>query len=86
MTQMTQIDKAFRIAKPMRKASWTRRFAAGWGERRREPGDRSAPGSFDKHRPAKNEEELALDARTVRRSAVFIASKTRCNRVRIGSG
>ena len=28
------IDKAFRIAKPMRKASWTKRFAAGWGERR----------------------------------------------------
>ena len=30
----SQIDKAFRIAKPMRKASWTKRFAAGWGERR----------------------------------------------------
>src|SRR5262245_35986164 len=29
-----KIDKAFRIAKPMRKASWTKRFAAGWGERR----------------------------------------------------
>ena len=29
-----QIDKAFRIAKPMRKASWTKRLAAGWGERR----------------------------------------------------
>src|SRR3954469_5103565 len=28
------IDKAFRIAKPMRKASWTKRFAAGWGGRR----------------------------------------------------
>jgi hypothetical protein len=25
------IDKAFLIAKPMRKADWTRRFAAGWG-------------------------------------------------------
>ena len=24
------IDKAFLIAKPMRKADWTRRFAAGW--------------------------------------------------------
>ena len=34
-----QIDKAFRIAKPMRKASWTKRFAAGWGERRRAVGD-----------------------------------------------
>src|SRR5208337_587876 len=29
-----QIDKAFRIATPMRKASWTKRFAEGWGERR----------------------------------------------------
>ena len=27
-----QIDKAFLIARPMRKGSWTRRFAAGWGE------------------------------------------------------
>jgi hypothetical protein len=25
------IDKAFRIGEPMRKASWTMRFAAGWG-------------------------------------------------------
>ena len=24
-------DKAFLIAKPMRKAGWTRRFIAGWG-------------------------------------------------------
>ena len=29
-----KIDKAFRIATPMRKASWTKRFAEGWGERR----------------------------------------------------
>jgi hypothetical protein len=28
-----QTDKAFLIAKPMRKADWTKRFAAGWGER-----------------------------------------------------
>ena len=34
-----KIDKAFRIATPMRKASWTKRFAAGWGERRRASGD-----------------------------------------------
>jgi hypothetical protein len=27
-----QIDKVFRIAKPMRKAFWTKRFAARWGE------------------------------------------------------
>src|SRR4051794_38912092 len=26
-----QIDKAFLIAEPMRKAAWTKRFAAGWG-------------------------------------------------------
>ena len=26
-----KIDKAFRIATPMRKASWTKRFAEGWG-------------------------------------------------------
>jgi hypothetical protein len=37
--QRAQIDKAFRIATPMRKASWTKRFAAGWGERRRASGD-----------------------------------------------
>jgi len=30
-----KIDKAFRIVTPMRKASWTKRCAAGWGERRR---------------------------------------------------
>ncbi len=36
------IDKAFRIAPPMRKASWTKRFAAGWGERRRAQGDRGS--------------------------------------------
>ena len=36
---MLRIDKAFRIATPMRKASWTKRFAAGWGERRRASGD-----------------------------------------------
>jgi len=29
--RQNRIDKAFRIAKPMRKASWTKRFAAGWG-------------------------------------------------------
>ena len=34
------IDKAFRIGTPMRKASWTKRFAAGWGERRGAKGDR----------------------------------------------
>jgi hypothetical protein len=33
------IDKAFPIAKPMRKASWTKRFVAGWGERRHAKGD-----------------------------------------------
>jgi len=37
--EFAQIDKAFRIATPMRKASWTKRFAAGWGERRRASGD-----------------------------------------------
>jgi hypothetical protein len=35
-----QTDKAFLIAKPMRKAAWTKRFAAGWGERRRAKWDR----------------------------------------------
>jgi hypothetical protein len=30
--------KAFRIATPMRKAFWTRRFAAGWGEREHSAG------------------------------------------------
>ena len=39
-----QIDKAFLIAKPMRKAAWTKRFAAGWGERRAGNG----PGSSEK--------------------------------------
>ena len=34
MVDPRQIDKAFRIATPMRKASWTKRFAEGWGERR----------------------------------------------------
>ena len=34
-----ETDKAFLIAKPMRKASWTKRFAAGWGERRSANGD-----------------------------------------------
>jgi hypothetical protein len=28
---LVQIDKAFLIAKPMRKASWTKRFVARWG-------------------------------------------------------
>ena len=27
-----ETDKAFRIGTPMRKAFWTRRFAARWGE------------------------------------------------------
>jgi Transposase DDE domain len=31
LTLFEKIDKAFRIATPMRKASWTKRFAAGWG-------------------------------------------------------
>jgi hypothetical protein len=30
-TRHATIDKAFLIAKPMRKAYWTRRFVAGWG-------------------------------------------------------
>ena len=30
---LRKTDKAFLIAKPMRKASWTKRFAAGSGER-----------------------------------------------------
>src|SRR5271167_2372600 len=34
-----ETDKAFLIAKPMRKGSWTKRFAAGWGERRHATGD-----------------------------------------------
>ena len=38
------IDKAFRIATPMRKASWTKRFAAGWGERRGANGDGGSGG------------------------------------------
>src|SRR5271157_5741761 len=37
-------DKAFRIATPMRKASWTKRFAAGWGERRGANGDGGSGG------------------------------------------
>src|SRR5208283_3646245 len=39
-----QIDKAFRIATPMRKASWTKRFAGGWGERRVANGDGGSGG------------------------------------------
>ena len=39
-----QIDKAFRIATPMRKASWTKRFAEGWGERRGANGDGGSGG------------------------------------------
>src|SRR5208282_6055112 len=39
-----QIDKAFRIATPMRKASWTKRFAGGWGERRGANGDGGSGG------------------------------------------
>ena len=38
------IDKAFRIATPMRKASWTKRFAGGWGERRGANGDGGSGG------------------------------------------
>ena len=30
-SRSNKIDKAFRIATPMRKASWTKRFAEGWG-------------------------------------------------------
>jgi hypothetical protein len=30
---LTKTDKAFLIAKPMRKATWTKRFDAGSGER-----------------------------------------------------
>ena len=41
-----EIDKAFRIAKPMRKAAWTKRFAAGWGER----GPSNGPGSSGRGR------------------------------------
>ena len=39
-----KIDKAFRIATPMRKASWTKRFAEGWGERRGANGDGGSGG------------------------------------------
>ena len=42
--QNRQIDKAFRIATPMRKASWTKRFAGGWGERRGANGDGGSGG------------------------------------------
>ena len=38
--RVPKIDKAFRIGKPMRKASWTMRFVAGWGERGPGCGDR----------------------------------------------
>ncbi len=31
---LRDIDKTFLIAAPMRKVAWTKRFAAGWGERR----------------------------------------------------
>jgi len=40
IADLRKIDKAFRIGAPMRKASWTKRFAGGWGERRRAKGDR----------------------------------------------
>jgi len=39
-SELAKIDKAFRIGKPMRKASWTMRFVAGWGERGPGCGDR----------------------------------------------
>ena len=32
-SQTDKTDKTFRIAKPMRKVSWTKRFAAGGAER-----------------------------------------------------
>src|SRR5271166_228166 len=41
---VSPIDKAFRIATPMRKASWTKRFAGGWGERRGANGDGGSGG------------------------------------------
>jgi hypothetical protein len=31
--KIDKIDKTFLIAKPMRKVDWTKRVAAGWGER-----------------------------------------------------
>src|SRR5208282_4174857 len=60
-----QIDKAFRIATPMRKASWTKRFAGGWGQRW---GGLEGMGR-------RCEREIAPNARSVREAAPSLAGR-----------
>ena len=62
------IDKAFRIATPMRKASWTKRFAGGWGERRGANGDGGSGGEGWREW-AGGVSEKSLPRRSVREAA-----------------
>ena len=72
---MAQIDKTFRIGTPMRKVSWTRRFAAGWGGgggRALAVGSVGGP-STGIHR--RFEREMGPDARNGSETAVCLTGK-----------
>ena len=68
------IDKAFRIATPMRKASWTKRFAGGWGERRGANGDGGSGGEGWREW-AGGVSEKSLPMRSVREAAPSLAGR-----------
>ena len=71
---LKKIDKAFRIATPMRKASWTKRFAEGWGERRGANADGGSGGEGWREW-AGGVSEKSLPMRSVREAAPSLAGR-----------
>ena len=69
------IDKAFRIATPMRKASWTKRFAEGWGERRGANGDGGSGGEGWREWAGGVSEKSLPRVRSVREAAPSLAGR-----------
>jgi hypothetical protein len=63
------IDKTFLIAGPMRKVSWTKRFAAGWGERRAGNGLASSEEGFFCERASAVSEKSTVSARSISEAA-----------------
>ena len=75
MVDPRQIDKAFRIATPMRKASWTKRFAEGWGERRGANGDGGSGGEGWREWAGGVSEKSLPRVRSVREAAPSLAGR-----------
>src|ERR1700729_299509 len=78
------IDKAFLIAQPMRKADWTRRFAAGWGSAGMPMAIVEGNQTVRAALARENDREITPGARSGIATASFGAGEIRYNRFFIG--